>query len=232
MTSPIGASAKPLTAQVDANTKHRVKESSRGTNHPSPNVIYQQEKPVIVPYKPPEKGPPPGANLYNDVWDIFRVGVHTILCINEPIPYFLGFSVGAIKTLYEWSENGAPKKISGDPARIDFAATAHTSSLSSQITILGEYALALLIPLAVNSNVFKNTIDPLIESTFPFPFKGPSLTVTSKLQAYNDIFTKKPTWPSSWSQVFKWTWIFSHGVTFGEEIVQRTAQWIDPPKQK
>lgn len=217
-----------MTNSISANPKSHAEIPS----HPTVIKHYHENKPVVLPYKPPEKGPPPGANLYNDVWDIFRVAVHSLLYINAPIPYLAGFSVGAIKSLYEWSENGAPKKISGDPARIDFGATAHTSSLLSQVSILAESALGVLIPISVDADFFRTTIEPLIEQSFPFPFKDSASTPKSSVAEYTALFSTESIWPSSWLQSFKWVWIFCHGTRAGQETIERMAVWLDPPKQK
>lgn len=211
----------------------------KSSHRPQPTVIkhYHENKPVVYPYKPPAKGPPPGAHLYKDVWNIFRVATHVFLCAQGQIPYLAGFTVGALKAGYDWSEKGPPKSITADAESIDFGATAHTTTLMSQISILGESFLAIAIPTFVDTEFFEERLNHHFPPLFASG-KVKDLTPIAQDQgqalylAEQTGRVKTTIWPTTWPQLFKWTWIGIHGVKAGEEIVQRFAQWIDAPKEK
>lgn len=205
------------------------KTSSSHKTHPT-SVHYHTNQPVVYPYKPPEKSDPPGAHLYKDVWFIFKVATHAYLALCDEvsyIPYSAGFSLGAIKAGFQWCEYGPPKKISSDSEMVDFGATAHSSSIVSQICILAESFLAVAVPTVIDNPRFSFIFGS--PSPSKRPRYNPALADTREKEEY---LSGSSYWPTTNAQLFKWAFIFLHGIYAGEEVINRFAKWIDKPQEK
>lgn len=187
--------------------------------------VYKNEPPIIQPYKPADRPPPPGAHLYKDIWMIFKASTQIFLFGCNPEVYASGFIAGAFKGAIEWSENGPPKKIASDSEIVDFGATAHSSSILSQICIMAENTFALVAPIKIES-WFPS--DKLPNAT-PIGADNPRLdSVTRGILRQN----REGILPSTVPQWIKFGFTLYHSVLTGEEVVQRIARWADTYRDK
>ena len=187
--------------------------------------VYKSEPPFIPPNKPAERPSPPGAHLYKDIWMIFKVATQTFLFGCNPEVYASGFIAGAFKGAIEWSENGPPKKIASDAEIIDFGATAHSSSLLSQVYIVAENIFAIVAPIKIESWFPSDKL----KDAMPIGANNPNLdSATRTILRQN----KEGMLPSTGPQCIKFGFTLYHSILTGEEVVQRVARWIDTSKEK
>ncbi|MCH9634157.1 MAG: hypothetical protein S4CHLAM7_09000 [Chlamydiae bacterium] len=183
-------------------------------------VHYHTNQPVVYPYKPGDKPPPPGAHLYRDIWMIFKVATQIFLCGANPSVYSAGFLAGMIKAGYECSEIGPPKKIFSDDEMIEFGATAHSSTWRTQLSVMAENILAVVVPVKAK-DWFPNQKNIRIDN--------PALS-----EELNDFIDKKTksVIPSNAAEYVTFGFTAYHSVLAGEEVVQRIVKWIDQPAPK
>ncbi len=96
--------------------------------------IYIQPEPKKD--KPPS--PPPGAFLYNDIFNSYRGFEHLYLLGKAPGAYLLGLGVGVFKSSMMYCVHGAPKKIAQDGEMIDFGTKVHTSGFGAMVKIFAK----------------------------------------------------------------------------------------------
>lgn len=191
--------------------------TSRHTQAVPVAVHNHHNQPVVYPYKP-SSSPPPGAHLYKNVWLVFKTSVQAFLGSCEPQSYALGFTVGALKAARQWSLDGPSKKVPSDDEIVDFGATAHSSSIWSQVTILAENLIAVAIPLKIR-DFFPS------DNCQPYPHQSPQ---------NNEFLVRSCQTNSSrsFADLTANAFVFYHGVMFGEEVINMFSRWADVSKPK
>lgn len=165
-----------------------------------PEVYIKQ--PINIEVQPEQKKPdslPPGANLYNDIFNTYRTFEQLYIFSEAPLTYFAGACVGVTKgTLHYW-DHGAPKKIAQDGEMNDFGAKVHTSEFLSLIALFVKRFGLGVIPAT--------KVDRIID-----------WAVSNKTEEITNI-----------GATLKHGYIAYKAAQLGDELIQRLANWIDVP---
>ena len=110
--------------------------------------IYAPNKIYVQPEQKKDKAPPPGAFLYNDIFNCYRGVEHLYLLSRSPVAYAAGLATGAFVGASKYYAHGAPKKIPQDGEMIDFGTKVHSSGFSAIISIFAKRFFLGIYPAA------------------------------------------------------------------------------------
>ncbi|MCH9631881.1 MAG: hypothetical protein S4CHLAM6_01990 [Chlamydiae bacterium] len=111
-------------------------------------TIYAPNKIYIQPEPKKDKSPPPGAFLYNDIFNCYRGFEHLYLLSKSPVAYAAGLATGTFVGAIKYVNNGAPKKIAQDGEMIDFGSKVHSSGFIQMMNIFAKRFFLGIYPAA------------------------------------------------------------------------------------